>query len=307
MSRCNYFLDSIRTVSLISIRSNTIGEHGENCFTPKSLISIAGQSADYYCAANNLRRIDADQLLQDVKEAGYEILKYKKNTTHGISASVFRIIQAISVNEHSVLPIGTLLSGEYGLQNVVLSLPCVINENGVESILTHPFTDEEKKKLYEISNHLQMVIREVSKKTGLKMHHSLERFGQYDDVPKIESCSTTFDNMASGTVSHVMEQKPNASLYRSKNTIYSCIGTTTRRITTASNSYSFVSTLPGPRSSPRSHNPSLLSFSTSSIHSRIRRCSPQSFQYKRSNKTFGKGAAAVVGSGVLAVLASYYS
>ncbi|KHT61589.1 malate dehydrogenase [Photobacterium gaetbulicola] len=144
-----------------------LGEHGSHCFTPKSLISIAGQPADYYCDTNRLPPIEPAELLEAVKQAGFEIFKRKQNTAHGIAASVFRIIQAISINEHSVLPIGTMVRGEYGLYDVVLSLPTVVNAKGAESILIHPFTDAELNELEQIAHSLKQCIHDVRVKTGL--------------------------------------------------------------------------------------------------------------------------------------------
>jgi len=169
-------IDTARLMSIVASRVNldpknvfgyVLGEHGYNCFTPKSLITIAGQPADYYCDQNKLPRIDADELLNSVKQAGYEILRRKQNTTHGISASVFRIIQAIMINERSVLPVGTLLRGEYGLSDVVLSLPTVVGKKGAESILIHPFTDDELLSLRTIAMEMQQQVLKVQKITGL--------------------------------------------------------------------------------------------------------------------------------------------
>ncbi|MQC30353.1 lactate/malate family dehydrogenase [Vibrio parahaemolyticus] len=145
-----------------------LGEHGSHCFTPKSLISIAGQPADYYCDTHNIERIDADELLEAVKQAGYEIFRRKHNTVHGIAASVFRIIQAIKINERSVLPVGTMMSGQYGVSGVVLSLPTVVGKKGAESVLTHPFTEEELETLHSISMNLRSIAENVAQSTGLK-------------------------------------------------------------------------------------------------------------------------------------------
>ncbi|KJY81556.1 malate dehydrogenase [Vibrio galatheae] len=174
-------IDTARLMSIVANRVNldpknvfgyVLGEHGSHCFTPKSLISIAGQPADFYCDAHHINRICADDLLESVKQAGYEIFKRKQNTTHGISASVFRIIQAIMIDERSVLPIATLLSGEYGLDNVVMSLPTVVGRNGAESILIHPFTSEEMTNLSDIAAEVNKVVAQVAAKTGLKMAKS---------------------------------------------------------------------------------------------------------------------------------------
>jgi L-lactate dehydrogenase len=115
-----------------------------------------------------MERICADELLESVKQAGYEIFKRKQNTTHGIAASVFRIIQAIMIDERSVLPVATLLNGQYGIHDVVLSLPTVVGRNGAESILNHPFTEEETRALLEIAKNVTNVVAEVAQKTQLQ-------------------------------------------------------------------------------------------------------------------------------------------
>lgn len=169
-------IDTARLMSIVANRVNldpknvfgyVLGEHGSNCFTPKSLISIAGQPADYYCDTHHIDRICADELLESVKQAGYEIFKRKQNTTHGIAASVFRIIQAIMINERSVLPIATLLNGEYGLHDVVLSVPTVVGKNGAEAVLSHPFTEEEMATLKQIASNVDEVVAQIAAKTGL--------------------------------------------------------------------------------------------------------------------------------------------
>jgi len=169
-------IDTARLMSIVASRVNldpknvfgyVLGEHGSHCFTPKSLISIAGQPADYYCDTNSLDRIDADELLESVKQAGFEIFKRKQNTTHGISASVFRIIQAIEINERSVLPVGSLLRGEYGLSDVVLSLPAVVGKHGIESLLIHPFTEDELLSLYKIADSMREHVNNVAQSCDL--------------------------------------------------------------------------------------------------------------------------------------------
>lgn len=171
-------VDTARLMTIVAERVNldpknvfgyVLGEHGSRCFAPKSLISIAGQPADYYCDANHLSRIDAEELLESVKQAGYEIFRRKHNTTHGIAASVFRIIQAIVINERSVLPVGTFLQGEYGIDNVVMSLPVIVGQQGIEKILIHPFTEEENATMLAIAQDMHENMLLVAKNTGLAM------------------------------------------------------------------------------------------------------------------------------------------
>ncbi|WP_047045755.1 lactate/malate family dehydrogenase [Vibrio mexicanus] len=170
-------IDTARLMTIVANRVNldpknvfgyVLGEHGANCFTPKSLISIAGQPADYFCDTHNLDRIDADELLESVKQAGYEIFKRKQNTTHGIAASVFRIIQAIMIDERSVLPVATMMEGQYGFNNVMLSMPTIVGKNGAESVLIHPFTEAELGELNQIVEKIAEDVKAVAQATGLK-------------------------------------------------------------------------------------------------------------------------------------------
>lgn len=170
-------IDTARLMKLVSEKVNVdpknvsgyiLGEHGSHCFMPWGLVGVAGQPIDYYCQHNGFSAIDPQTLLDEVKQAGFEIFKRKNNTTHGIAASVFRMIQAITIDEYSILPVGTLLTGQYGLHDVVLSLPTIVNAQGAHKVLEHPFSELETQQLQDIASALQSLIKEVTLKTGLK-------------------------------------------------------------------------------------------------------------------------------------------
>ncbi|WP_129140708.1 lactate/malate family dehydrogenase [Modicisalibacter coralii] len=138
-----------------------LGEHGKTAFIPWSLAHVAGQSLDSYCTLHDLPRLDRDQVLADVKQIGIDIFERKGNTNHGIAASVFRIVQALTVNEHSILPAGVLLQGDYGLDDVVLSVPAVIDQRGVARIIRVPFSDDELERLHASAAFLRTLIDSV--------------------------------------------------------------------------------------------------------------------------------------------------
>lgn len=144
-----------------------LGEHGANSILPWSLMNIAGQKVEDYCANNGFEAIDPQQLLAEVKQEGLKVFALKLNTNHGIAASVFRIIRAISVNEHSVLPVGTLLQGEYDIHNITLSVPTIINGNGIEAIPRYNFTQQELDQLGQSAQNLRKIVEDVALKTGL--------------------------------------------------------------------------------------------------------------------------------------------
>ena len=143
------------------------GEHGSNSVIPWSAVQVAGQSLDDYCAANGLPLFDKEELLAQTKQAGLEIFNRKMNTNHGIAGSVFRIIRAIGINEYSVLPVGILLQGEYGLHDVVLNVPAVISSRGVERIVNYRLPADELAAVQKSAQNLRQVIEQVAKETGL--------------------------------------------------------------------------------------------------------------------------------------------
>ena len=54
-----------------------------------------------------------------------------------------RITKAILGDEHSVLTVSAMLKGEYGQSNVFAGVPCIINKNGIQSVLTLSLTEQE--------------------------------------------------------------------------------------------------------------------------------------------------------------------
>ncbi len=121
-----------------------MGDHSETGFIPWSLCNVCGQDIDTYCALNGIPPLNRAEVRQRVLQVGIDIFAGKGNTNHGIAASVFRIVRAIAGDERSVLPVGTLLEGEYGVGGVVMSVPCVIGRNGRESVVACRLAPEEQ-------------------------------------------------------------------------------------------------------------------------------------------------------------------
>lgn len=132
-----------------------LGDHGATAFIPWSLCKVCGLDVDSYCRLNGLPPINKAAVRQQTLDAGFRIFERKGNTNHGIAASVFRIIRAIEANEQSVLPLGTLLQGQYGVHDLVMSMPCVVGRAGVQKILHYEFTPDELLEFHRSEQHLR--------------------------------------------------------------------------------------------------------------------------------------------------------
>lgn len=144
-----------------NINGYVLGEHGKGSTIPWSICNICGLDVDTFCSLNGLPLLDKAQIYQDVIQAGFEIFYKKGNTNHSIAASVFRIIRAIANNEHSVLPLGVYLDGEYGLSDVVLNVPVVVTRQGATKILNYKLLPEELDALHASAKVMQKMVKEV--------------------------------------------------------------------------------------------------------------------------------------------------
>lgn len=160
-------LDSARFMRIVSehvgldpknIFGYMLGEHGSTGFIPWSICNVCGLDIDTYCRLNGIATIDRIKMAAEVRDVGYDIFNLKGNTNHGIAAAVFRLIRAIEANERSVLPVGVLLQNQYGIDDVVMSVPCVVGRNGVERILNYSFGSDELAALHRSADHIKHLI-----------------------------------------------------------------------------------------------------------------------------------------------------
>ena len=87
------------------------------------------------------------KIYEDVRDSAYRIIEEKGATYYGIAMAVARIAECIVKDEHAVLPVSTVLQGEYGLKKLALSIPSVVGKNGVETVLEIPLNGQESAEL----------------------------------------------------------------------------------------------------------------------------------------------------------------
>ena len=67
-----------------------------------------------------------EKIANDVKNSAYEIIAKKHATYYGIAMSVKRICEAIVRDEKSIMPISSMMHGEYGIEDVAPAIPTSI-------------------------------------------------------------------------------------------------------------------------------------------------------------------------------------
>lgn len=125
-----------------AIEGLVLGEHGDSELAAFSTVGVGGMSLDAFAAAAGIK-LDKAGIAATVRTAGYDIIAGKGHTSFGIATAIVRICEAIIRDEKTVLPVSTMLTGQYGIADVYLSLPCVLGRAGVERVLTPALSDGE--------------------------------------------------------------------------------------------------------------------------------------------------------------------
>ncbi|MBQ7133211.1 MAG: L-lactate dehydrogenase [Ruminococcus sp.] len=148
-ARLRYLMGKYFTIDPRNMHAYVIGEHGDSEFVPWSQALIATKPV-YDVIKDNKEKFTLDELnkISDkVRTSAQRIIKAKNATYYGIGMAIVRIVKAIFQNENSVLTVSSRLNGEYGLKDVFIGNPCVINRQGVKTILELPLQRDEAKKL----------------------------------------------------------------------------------------------------------------------------------------------------------------
>ena len=77
-----------------------------------------------------------NKLFVEVRDSAYEIIKRKGATYYAIGLGLLSIVESVIGDHRSVMSVSTLMTGQYGVRDICLSLPCVVGANGIEEVLT---------------------------------------------------------------------------------------------------------------------------------------------------------------------------
>ncbi|MDO5402240.1 MAG: L-lactate dehydrogenase [Eubacteriales bacterium] len=159
-ARLKEMLGSHLSVDSRSVHAFIIGEHGDSEIAAWSSANVSGIAIDDFreMRGHYDHRISMETIANDVKNSAYEIISKKHATYYGIAMAVRRICEAIVRDEKSILPISSMMHGEYGIENVALSMPAVVGKNGMETKVPIDLNYNEVKKLQESAKALHEVL-----------------------------------------------------------------------------------------------------------------------------------------------------
>jgi L-lactate dehydrogenase len=163
-SRLRVLLAERCGVAVQNVHAYVLGEHGDSEVAFWSSATIGGMPLDRW--GHTLGGAPApderQRMLTDVRQAAYRIVAGKGATYYAIGVVTARIIEAIAHNERRVLPVSSYLDSYQGIDDVCMSVPCVLDRRGIAARLDVPTTAGEHDALAASA----AVIREACAKAG---------------------------------------------------------------------------------------------------------------------------------------------
>lgn len=150
-SRFRHVLSEVCDVDPQNVHGYVVGEHGDSEVPLWSSTNVAGVPIEEYVAQRGDTLDDEAKanLTEQVRQAAYEIIDRKGMTNYAIALAATEIVEAVVRDEHSVLPVSTLATGQYGIEDVYLSLPCVVGRGGVREVVEPVLSETERAELRE--------------------------------------------------------------------------------------------------------------------------------------------------------------
>ncbi|MCC8168740.1 MAG: L-lactate dehydrogenase [Clostridiales bacterium] len=162
-ARFKYRLSEHLSVDSGSISAFIIGEHGDSEIAVWSSANVTGIPINDFCEMRGHYQHEQAQeaIAEMVKNSAYEIIQKKRATYYGVAMAVRRICEVIMNDEKSVLPVSTAMHGEHGIEGVVLSMPCIVGRNGIETKVPITLSEKEEEQLRASADVLKGIIKTI--------------------------------------------------------------------------------------------------------------------------------------------------
>lgn len=139
--------------------ANIMAEHGDSEFAAYSSATIGGKPLLDIAKEEGVSNDELLKIEDAVRNKAYEIINRKGATFYGVATALMRISKAILRDENAVLPIGAPMNGEYGLKDLYIGTPAVVNASGVAKVIEVPLNDREKKAMADSAKQLEEVAK----------------------------------------------------------------------------------------------------------------------------------------------------
>lgn len=143
-ARLKYEIANHTKVDARNVHAYILGEHGDSSVVAWSHVNIAGMNAEKFCQNCNIcGNWSESSLYQNVKNSAYDIIIKKGATYYAIALAIEKIIESMIRDENSIITVSSFLDGQYGITDVCISVPAIVNASGIERVIELPLDEDE--------------------------------------------------------------------------------------------------------------------------------------------------------------------
>ena len=140
------------SVNQKNVHAYVLGEHGDSSFVPWSIANISNVPVETFKDAlqtkDNYPEFVLDEVEEYMRKSGARVIQRKGATFYAVSISVCHICRCLLSGIDTTLTVSTMLNGEYGIDDVCLSLLNVVGDKGAHAKVMLPLNEEELAKLH---------------------------------------------------------------------------------------------------------------------------------------------------------------
>ena len=162
-ARLRHRLGELLGVEKEDVHVYVVGEHGDSSFPVWSSATVGAIGLENYRLpeSSSLSQVE-DELTASTRRRGLSIHDRKGFTSYGVAAAVARIVRAVVRDEKRIFMVSVPAAEEYGIGDVVLSMPCVIGRGGVERQLLLTLSEDEQRLLQRSAAVLESAYRSLA-------------------------------------------------------------------------------------------------------------------------------------------------
>ena len=162
-ARLRQRLSEYYQISQHNVHACVMGEHGDSSFIPWSQVNISGIPIKEFEKSlvgrpGDYPVMDFEEIENYVRKSGARIIERKGATYYAISASVCHLCRSLLGSLDTTMAVSTMLHGEYGLEDVCLSILNTIGSDGAIGKILYNLTAAELTQLHASAQALRDVI-----------------------------------------------------------------------------------------------------------------------------------------------------
>ncbi len=160
-------LSEYYSISQKNVHAYVLGEHGDSSFVPWSLANISNipitECNQAFSYGNSLiPELSYEEVEEYVRKSGGKVIERKGATFYAVSASVCHLCKCLLASRDSTMTVSTMMHGEYGIEDVCLSVLCTAGRKGIQGKVLLPLNDHEIKLLRHSAEQLKDIIRNTT-------------------------------------------------------------------------------------------------------------------------------------------------